>query len=654
MKKLFFFTMMLAIVNSSKVVADNTFLPRHSKWELTFSDEFDGNRINADKWHVYNSPMNRKYMIGRYSDNVKVQDGMLKLITRQPDHDRQKFTAGFIRSRTFTQKYGYFAVRMRYAGASGLNNAFWLVTQNMPPEKSFEIDVNEGHYPDEIVSTLHSWDKLKRQKSVSAKYYPPGLDLSADFHVYSVEWTSENIVTYFDGKKVLDTVNDKCHDSAYLLLSTAVTLFSGKISPDLDGSSMDVDWVRSYEAVVSPPEISDAKLEISNKILTWHAATDDVTPSNKLKYMVYGSKSSNISSYADAKENGFELYQLIGETEADLSFMPQGWYFLNVFAVDTSGSVSAYNTVLVKNDVDLSIGLELYTETISWDKIRISYYVADAVKYYVFISEKSDIQNLEDAFEHGKLVSVIDLGICMLTGLKSTTDYFINVFALTKSGNIIAGKMVRQKTTANFTPPIVRYDFTDPAKPGIDSSGNGLDAQAVNILIENDPVRYDNVAVFNGSDSYLQMPELNLDSNNITITAKVFLEEKQAPYSGIVFSRRELVGLWIAGKPEYCAYRWPGGAPYNWKCNFTLPLNEWFQLVLVITPNAATVYLKKDDGLFSSEYKGTHQPVKLNHLEIGRDMFAHVEGAKRYLRGRLDDICIYNRAMTREEVDELK
>ena len=53
-----------------------------------------------------------------------------------------------------------FECRYRYARSSGVNNAFWVAPFRSPvPEggSRFEIDVNEGHYPDKIGINVHNW-----------------------------------------------------------------------------------------------------------------------------------------------------------------------------------------------------------------------------------------------------------------------------------------------------------------------------------------------------------------------------------------------------------------------------------------------------------------------------------------------------------------
>ena len=56
-------------------------------------------------------------------------------------------------------KYGYFECRYKYAAASATNNSFWLMTQGVDPKvgKRFEIDINEGHFPNEVNTNIHNW-----------------------------------------------------------------------------------------------------------------------------------------------------------------------------------------------------------------------------------------------------------------------------------------------------------------------------------------------------------------------------------------------------------------------------------------------------------------------------------------------------------------
>jgi Glycosyl hydrolases family 16 len=74
-------------------------------WRLTFSDEFDGTAVDADKW----------------SNGF----GWGDLHTKE----------------TFSQRYGHWEARMRVASGAGLHSAFWgkPASEQWPPE----LDVEE-------------------------------------------------------------------------------------------------------------------------------------------------------------------------------------------------------------------------------------------------------------------------------------------------------------------------------------------------------------------------------------------------------------------------------------------------------------------------------------------------------------------------------
>lgn len=208
-------------------------------WRLSFSEEFGGTQVDADKWIIKDEKE-------RLAKNVSVSDGILKLLTGR---EGKEWTSAWLLTKTFRQKYGWFECRFRIAGASGLNNAFWL---NTPPERlalkdptlpRFEIDIVEAHYPHEVAMNLHNW---QGKHGGSGKKHVAEADLSQDFHVYAFEWTPKELSWYFDGKKIRTIANTLCHAEQEVLLSTKVAPFAGKASPALEGKSMDVDYVRIY------------------------------------------------------------------------------------------------------------------------------------------------------------------------------------------------------------------------------------------------------------------------------------------------------------------------------------------------------------------------------------------------------------------------
>ena len=126
-------------------------------WKLIWSDEFDGPNDQLDRrWHSQNSASTH-ILSSRWRENAVVANGTLRLINKKEKRGGNDWTSGSIWTKEQFQ-YGYFECRYRYAAAEGTNNSFWLMTTDKPAAgtKSFEIDINEGHYPNEINTNIHN------------------------------------------------------------------------------------------------------------------------------------------------------------------------------------------------------------------------------------------------------------------------------------------------------------------------------------------------------------------------------------------------------------------------------------------------------------------------------------------------------------------
>nr|MCU0247256.1 glycoside hydrolase family 16 protein [Bryobacter sp.] len=109
--------------------------PRNRRWRLTFQDEFDGDALHRGRWAVESGSPGH-ILSSRWPENIEVGDGVLRLLTRKEQRGGKEWTTGHIWS-TFRQAYGYFEARLKIGAASGLNNAFWLIS----PQPKFEIDI---------------------------------------------------------------------------------------------------------------------------------------------------------------------------------------------------------------------------------------------------------------------------------------------------------------------------------------------------------------------------------------------------------------------------------------------------------------------------------------------------------------------------------
>jgi hypothetical protein len=217
--------------------------PPGNGWTLAFHDDFNAAAINPSVWSVSNNQTWGKLLSIRMAGNVVQENGLLRLITRKEMVRDKEWTTGMIGTgKNFRQAYGYWEARMRYAPAPGLNNAFWTNPGKDPGgAPGWEIDVNEGHWPNTINASLHQ-DGLPSQ----SKAWRAPVDLSKDFHTYACLWTENEITYFWDGIEIDRKTNTHARRPGPVLFSTAVFPWAGSIGDALHLASMDVDWVRVW------------------------------------------------------------------------------------------------------------------------------------------------------------------------------------------------------------------------------------------------------------------------------------------------------------------------------------------------------------------------------------------------------------------------
>lgn len=245
---------MLTATSLAQLPACSVLPEENEKWELVWSDEFDYPDAELDqKWESQNGPSGH-ILCSRWRENAVVSNGTLKLINRKENRGGQEWTSGNIWTKEQFQ-YGYFECRYRYAAAEGTNNSFWLMMRGIQPTsgKLFEIDINEGHFPNSVNTNIHNWSDVtevngkKTHPSASKGFKFENVDLAKDFHTYGLEWSKEELVFYFDGKEIRREKNQFCHSPAPVWLSLAIIPWAGKITDAIDKTQMEVDYVRIYQ-----------------------------------------------------------------------------------------------------------------------------------------------------------------------------------------------------------------------------------------------------------------------------------------------------------------------------------------------------------------------------------------------------------------------
>jgi len=213
--------------------------PTTAEWGLTFQDNFKGDSLDWNVWSAQNAYY-KHILSGRWKENAVVQDGLLKLVVKKEKRGGAEWTAAsvWVKREVFSQKYGYWEARYRYAPHTGLNQSFWNIEGG-----KFELDVNEGHYPNKVTSGYHKGGKYPKE----AVSYETEVNLAEDFHTYGMEWDEDHVIFYFDGKEYGRFNTIAAHEATVPYLSLAVVTWAGPVLDAMSGSSMDVDWVRIYE-----------------------------------------------------------------------------------------------------------------------------------------------------------------------------------------------------------------------------------------------------------------------------------------------------------------------------------------------------------------------------------------------------------------------
>jgi len=212
-------------------------------YELVFSDEFNAGALDSSKWntaYLWGSDLfinsEEQYYVDINNDpdfgfDPFTFDGENLTINsiRTPDDLRSKalnqpYLSGVITSYdAFKFTYGYVETRAKVPYGKGYWPAFWLLNAYYVDDKP-EIDIMEfiGDDQDVVYHTYHYFDADDNLRSTKSQP-TPGIDYTADFHTYAVEWKPGTLVYYIDGIETHRVVDPKVsQQEMYVIANTAI------------------------------------------------------------------------------------------------------------------------------------------------------------------------------------------------------------------------------------------------------------------------------------------------------------------------------------------------------------------------------------------------------------------------------------------------
>jgi hypothetical protein len=224
--------------------------PSDGRWQLAFSDEFNGPALDTGKWNYRTGP---RYWSNQLPANVKVKDGMLRLALREEKSGGLEYTAGGVISKQ-SFGYGYYEARVKMPAGRGWHTSFWMMPTSAR-DRFQEIDVCEQDSVDPHSYSVN-FHIYKPHGSFGSKRVAAG-DLSADFHVYGAEFSPREARFYLDGALVqtVDISSVPKGEQQIWLTSIAANLHK---TDAVDEAKLPeyalFDWVRYYRRLDTPAQ----------------------------------------------------------------------------------------------------------------------------------------------------------------------------------------------------------------------------------------------------------------------------------------------------------------------------------------------------------------------------------------------------------------
>ncbi|UAY57383.1 family 16 glycosylhydrolase [Arachidicoccus terrestris] len=229
-----------------------------TNYQLIWSDEFDGNSVDGNKWGIDNgNPGVNNEKEYYQSDNVSVSGGNLIITARNQSVGGQPYTSGKLTTfGKFQPTYGRIEARIKLPAFQGSWPAFWMLGANIGDvgwAACGEIDIMEQVNTSwNILGTMH-WD-------AGNGHVQYGNSTTADptqYHVYAIEWDNNSIKWYVDNTlyntgNIAGNINNTAafHNPFFIILNLAVggDLPGQTVNTGALPASMYVDYVRVYAA----------------------------------------------------------------------------------------------------------------------------------------------------------------------------------------------------------------------------------------------------------------------------------------------------------------------------------------------------------------------------------------------------------------------
>jgi len=158
-----------------------------------------------------------------------------------------------------------------------------------------------------------------------------------------------------------------------------------------------------------------------------------------------------------------------------------------------------------------------------------------------------------------------------------------------------------------------------------------------------------------GVDDHVSLPaSFNLNSSSMTISLWLKSNADQNSFTGLVFRRthdENATGFGFSRNTNELGYHW-NNTQFDWSSGVIIPNGVWLFAAISIAPTQATVYVSDTNTGELRSAANAHElhTESFNNAAIGADIYW--EGG-RYFNGLIDDVRIWNTALSPEEINDV-
>lgn len=260
----------LILLSLSTCTVDEAQSLEQRNWQLTWSDEFEGNAgqsPDASKWTFDIGTGNNgwgnqelQYYTKRPENVALDGKGNLVLTARRESFSGSAFTSARLKTQgLFSQTYGRFEARLKTPYGPGVWPAFWLLGNEVSTlgwPQCGEIDIMElrGQEPQLINGTVHG-PGYSGGAAVTKIFGLKNSRFDADFHVFAIEWGQDYIDFFVDNTLYQRITPEKLdgewvfNDPFFIIMNIAVggNYVGFPVLQTPFPQMMTVDYVRVYQ-----------------------------------------------------------------------------------------------------------------------------------------------------------------------------------------------------------------------------------------------------------------------------------------------------------------------------------------------------------------------------------------------------------------------